>query len=103
MSEDSVSYGNPEKDIYSIEFDGDCNEQRLFDTAQKILLSNLANSKYVQKAVEFSNLSRNASQQELDECFGYSVDRESICDEFAVFQSIGLAKLFMRRYEEAIK
>ena len=103
MSEDSIPYGNPQKDIYSIELDGDRNEQRLFDTAQKILLENLSNNQYRNKATEFEKLSKMATQKDLDDCFGYEVDKENICDEYVVFQAIHLAKLFIRRYEDAIK
>ena len=100
MSEDKVPYGNPKKDIFTLEMDGGCQEHRLFDTAQKILLSNITNRTYLDKATGFAKLCKEATQQDLDECFGYPVDREQICDEFVVNQAINMAKLFVRRYEQ---
>lgn len=102
MSEDSVPYGNPQKDIYSIEFNGNCNEQRLFDTAQKILLANITDEKYIKTVQVIAEQSAKLSQEQLEESFGYHVEKEEIANEIIVHNAISLAETFMRRYQQRL-
>lgn len=100
MSEDRVPYGLKNNDIFSVEFDTDINEQRLFDTAQKILIQNLADEKYVKNIAAVAQSTAKMPQDELDECFGYHVDKAEIANEIIISFAINTAKLFMRRYEQ---
>ena len=95
MSEDSVPYGNPQKDIYSIEFNGGCNEQRLFDT-------NITDEKYIKTVQVIAEQSAKLSQEQLEESFGYHVEKEEIANEIIVHNAISLAEIFMRRYQQRL-
>lgn len=99
MSEDKVPYKSnrrPQSKDANIKL----YEQRLFDTAQKILLINLADEKYIKGITTVAQETAKMPQHELDECFGYHVDKDQLANEIIISFAINTAKQFMRRYQQ---
>lgn len=101
MSEDPVKYhANNSKNTYSFKIEEDLWEKRTFETAQMILSASVQNPSHLEEIKNFAQGVETLEQKEIDESFGYHVDKGQMVIEILSHNAITLAKKFIERYRQ---